>query len=648
MTTAIRVTIIGVIATCQHLSVQGSDIMTYPPDVPMATIEHRIDAVSPVRPRLFARAENFATLRKRAEGELIMERLVESVRSSATALQEVPPITRTLQGRRLLGQSRLALERIGILAMAWHLDGNEAHWRRAEQEMLAIAGFADWNPSHFLDVAEMTLAMAIGYDWLYDVLPESSRELIRNAIVENALELPLTTHTNAWWLRAHNNWGQVCHAGLTAGALAVLEDHPDLTAQTVHNAIHMVTHSMKVYEPRGSYPEGPGYWNYGTSFNVLLIDALESVLGTDFGLTQAPGFDQTGQFPHLVTAPSGRTFNYADGGSGRSVWPAVLWFGRRFDRPDWTQLEYRRIEQDYAAGRYARRLPGERLAPFTLLWLDRIPDEHATLNLPLAWHSGCPKTPVAIFRSDWNDPDATFFGLKGGSPSDPHGHMDIGSFVLDADGVRWAMDFGIESYHPIEARGMSLWNMRQDSDRWRIFRINHLSHNIPLINGQPQRVDARGPIDRFSDDTGFPFAQIDLTSVYEGQAESIRRGIALLPGGAVLIRDELEGVEPGAEIRWAMLTPADPDALGEKDLLLKQRGQTLRLLQPGEGSHWSVVPTDPPPSEWDSPNPGTRLVALFQTVPEDGRITFTVIAAPGSFSGTLPEDELLHRSLKQW
>jgi hypothetical protein len=34
--------------------------------------------------------------------------------------------------------------------------------------MLAAAAFSDWNPSHFLDVAEMTAALAIGYDWLYE------------------------------------------------------------------------------------------------------------------------------------------------------------------------------------------------------------------------------------------------------------------------------------------------------------------------------------------------------------------------------------------------------------------------------------------------------------------------------------------------
>ncbi len=105
----------------------------------------------------------------------------------------------------------------------------------------------------------------------------------------------------------------MCHGGLTAGALAVMEDEPELAARTVHNAIHNVTRSMAVYAPRGSYPEGPGYWAYGTSYNVVLIAVLESALGTDFALSKAPGFDVTGQYPGLVTGPSGLTFNYADG-----------------------------------------------------------------------------------------------------------------------------------------------------------------------------------------------------------------------------------------------------------------------------------------------------------------------------------------------
>ena len=45
-----------------------------------------------------------------------------------------------------------------------HLTGDRAFSSRAEQEMLAAAAFTDWNPSHFLDVGEMTTALALGYD----------------------------------------------------------------------------------------------------------------------------------------------------------------------------------------------------------------------------------------------------------------------------------------------------------------------------------------------------------------------------------------------------------------------------------------------------------------------------------------------------
>lgn len=58
----------------------------------------------------------------------------------------------------------------------------------------------------------------------------------------------------------------------------------------------------------------------------------------------------------------------------------------------------------------------------------------------------------------------TYVGLKGGSPSSNHGQMNTGSFALDAEGVRWAVDPGAKGCHEIESRGMDLWNRAQDSD----------------------------------------------------------------------------------------------------------------------------------------------------------------------------------------
>jgi len=41
--------------------------------------------------------------------------------------------------------------------------------------MLAAAQFPDWFPKHFLDTAEMTAALGVGYDWLFDFLSAEER-----------------------------------------------------------------------------------------------------------------------------------------------------------------------------------------------------------------------------------------------------------------------------------------------------------------------------------------------------------------------------------------------------------------------------------------------------------------------------------------
>ena len=65
------------------------------------------------------------------------------------------------------------------------------------------------------------------------------------------------------------------------------------------------------------------------------------------------------------------------------------------------------------------------------------------------------KNPVCLMRTSWKDPEALFIGFKAGSPSVNHGHMDIGSFIAEANGVRWAVDLGSQNYESLESKGMS-------------------------------------------------------------------------------------------------------------------------------------------------------------------------------------------------
>ncbi len=610
---------------------------SYPSNLSLEAVRKHIDAIKTGHPRLLVTAEGLAELRRSLSKDPLRQNLAEGVIKQADGLLNVAPIKREKQGRRLLGQSRRCVQRVLTLSMAHHLTGEMKYVKRCEKEMLAVSKFSDWNPSHFLDVAEMTFALAIGYDWLYDKLSDASRAAIRSAIVDKGVALPFNSRHKGW-VKARNNWGQVCHGGLTAGALAVLEDEPALAARTVHNALHNVTYSMAAYAPNGSYPEGPGYWSYGTSYNVLLIAVIESVMGTDFGLTKAPGFDKTGQFLSLATGPSGQFFNYADGGSGRSIQPSLFWFASRYNRPDWLLGEYDRLKRSSNSGR---------LFPLVLLWM-KTSKEASNIRMPLHWHSKG-ETPITVHRSSWTDPKAIFLGVKAGSPSANHGQMDTGSFVLDADGVRWAMDLGAEGYHGIESRGMNLWSRSQDSDRWTIFRQRNHGHNTLVIDGKLQVAKGKAPVISFSGNPKFPHTIVDLSPVYEGQARSIRRGFALLPSGEVLIQDELSGLSRGSRVRWGMITPGTPGRPDGRQIRLKQgkASMSLAILSHGKTPDWQIVDTSKPQKEWDSPNRGTAMVAFESTAPASGKLAFAVLLTPGSCRKSVA-DTLSIRPLEKW
>ena len=97
-------------------------------------------------------------------------------------------------GKRLLATSRRVLHRAQVLSLAYWM-GPDARLRdRLWRELEAAAAFKDWNPSHFLDTAEMTHAFAIAYDWLYHEWSDDQRRAIHAAIVRHGLTPGLTSY----------------------------------------------------------------------------------------------------------------------------------------------------------------------------------------------------------------------------------------------------------------------------------------------------------------------------------------------------------------------------------------------------------------------------------------------------------------------
>ncbi|MBO7679545.1 MAG: hypothetical protein J6S75_07745, partial [Thermoguttaceae bacterium] len=162
-------------------------------------IDAAVSAMSPGA-RLFYTPQRIALAKAKIDGDPIWGAYYSALENHANALLDVPPLERILEGRRLLPVSREALRRIFTLTFCAEIHPEKTEYaERALAEMRAIAQFSDWNPLHFLDVGEMTAAMAIGYDALRSRMSEEDQNLIAGAIVDKGLR-STDAKEHLWWI----------------------------------------------------------------------------------------------------------------------------------------------------------------------------------------------------------------------------------------------------------------------------------------------------------------------------------------------------------------------------------------------------------------------------------------------------------------
>ena len=587
--------------------------------------KHLPDVISMAEhPRLLLLDKDIPQIKSNVSNSREWGKIHRLILEEADKMLQLEPVERIKTGRRLLAVSREALRRIFYLSYAWRMTGDEAYSKRAEKEMRAVASFSDWNPSHFLDVAEMTLGMSIGYDWLYSRLSEDSKQAIRQAIVEKGLNPSFDDSVNDW-LRSSHNWNQVCNTGMAYGAIAVYESMPDTAKAIVERAIASIRLPMQKYAPDGAYPEGFTYWSYGTSFNVMFLSALETLFGTDYGLSALEGFLPSAVYIQNMIGPSGENFNYGDSDGGSSLNPTLFWFAEKTHDSSvlWSQPDY------LESPRKVRALRKNRLLPAIMVWGKDIDWDKISHSAENVW-VGQGVTPVASMRTSWTDSDAVFVGFKAGRAGSNHSHMDVGSFVMEAEGVRWAVDLGPQDYNSLESVGIDLWNRKQDSQRWDVFRYNNYAHNTLTFDGKKQNVNGYASVDRIGKRDDFMFVVSDLAEVYKGQIGECRRGVAIVGKTCVVVRDEMKATDSPVKFTWTMLTGADVKKVSGSSLLLSQKGKKLKLSVSSDMRDLRIT-CSPARSgnSYDADNEGITMVRVEGTIPADARRHCNICLFPG-------------------
>ena len=577
-------------------------------------------------PRLLMTLGEEEKVRTLIAGDESMAGLHNMIVSECGRIVEMPVLERVMEGKRLLHTSREALRRIFWLSYSYRMTGNEEYADRAIDEMLAVSAFTDWNPRHFLDVGEMVMAVAIGYDWLYDRMTAEERRTVRDAIVEKGF-VPAENEDYAGFYNVANNWNQVCCCGLMYGALALFEEYPEKARELIDLYVKSVPFALKVYAPDGGYPEGFNYWGYGTSFQVMMIAALESAIGTDFGLSEAPGFLESSSFVQFMTAPGGDSFNFSDARQAAFCNPALFWFaGRTGDLSRiWVERQYLDGIGDVFTDEVRSLFAEPRLLPTLLIYASGIdmdgirpPEENIRV------FQG--QNPVFIFREGWTSPDDAYLGIKAGTPKASHAHLDVGSFVYEYGGVRWSMDLGMQEYYSLEKLGIGVWDGGQGGQRWDIFRIGNESHSTLTLNGKHHILKTDVPFTEVWKENDCKGARMDMTGLFGDAAESVFRSVWLDRKNHLHIEDCIEAGSQPAELMWVMTTPAEAEILPGKGILLRKDGREMMLRVKADVEIRPQIWSNDPPHYYDAPNPGTC------------RVGFTAIVAPGAaatFSTTL-------------
>ena len=498
-------------------------------------------------PRVIMTAEDFARLRDNRENG-IYKSIAKCVLREADKTMDMPPEHfRISDGIRLLFVAQEVQRRVIYHSLAYHITGEEKYAARAVKEIEAAAAFPDFNPRHFLDCSEMTLAFGLCYDWLYDYLSEDKKKLILDTIAAKSFFAikeefdDVKEHKNAtlslrgyrWYQdKPGDNWKMVCDGSFVAAVLAVHDAIEDDFCETIlTNCFEDTYQAVRDFydEQDGTYSEGVNYWTYATRFLAFFSKALETAAGSDFGLTDYVGVARSPYWLFALSSPDYMCFNFGDAHSNRIPSPIFSWLAARYNDPALYAVRRKDIEagrtnyMDYMDAMYFRDVPYVEPS-----------------KIPLAFgHVGGDN---ASFRTDVGE-NALYAAIHLAKNHAYHGHRDMGTFVVNIGDKRFFVDLGADNYNLAPGYGMC-------------YRYRAEGHNTVIFNPSPEHDQARIAncvIHRFSDGEE-SFALSDMSEAYPGR--SVLRGMKLCRADQrIIIQDEIE-CRTEDVIRWSAHTPA--------------------------------------------------------------------------------------------
>lgn len=496
---------------------------------------------------------------------------------------------------RMYNQANVLRRKMASLGIAYQLTGDKKYFDRMWPEIEEMSTWQDLNVYHVIDAGMFGQALAYAYDMFYDAFSDEQRATVQRIIKELVLE----DFATIYWgdvprshkhTRASTNFNTFINCGIITSAVMMMDAEPDLAARVLECGLRSIEYTLKGFAPTGGWLEGPTYWDLTWRALMPIIESLSNSFGTDFGISDFQGLKDSGYYMVAAESNIGGSNNYHDSHIVKSMtsWE-YTYFGYKYGQKGLSELRKHALDNLKEF-----KLTGP--AAYDIFFYNAESTKEDMDNLPTGLLLHGPE--VVGIRKNYTKDNDFYIGAHAGNVSGYHTHNDVGTFVFDMLGERWAIDCGIEDYNITNVSGVK----EEDT-----YRRRTEGHNTLVIDNDAyynQIKNSFAPAVKFETKKRGAFVIYDLSDCYK-KSKNIQRGIAATDDfSSITLRDEVSLEKPG-ELYWFWHTNAECTIVDNKTVIMRQNGREMKLDILVEGSPYELYVMDAVPLE-ESPKPSIQ------------------------------------------
>lgn len=403
--------------------------------------------------------------------------------------------------------------------------------------------------------------LATEFDKADPVIAQRIRKEIKVRILD-----PYLQRDDYWWQafsggpdRMVNNWNPWCNSNVLITFLLMEKDQNRLV-DGVYKTMRSVDRFIDYTKDDGACEEGPSYWGHAAGKLYDYLQVLSYATGKKIDIFDQSKIRSMGEYISRSYIGDGWVVNFADASAkGGGEANLIYRYGKAVQSSELKQfaayLQKKEKEDNVHPRDVFRSLES--------LW-SAAEIEKETATTSSAAYTWYPQTEFCYLRAN-----NTFVGIKGGYNAESHNHNDVGSFVYFVHNKPFLIDAGVGTYTKFTF----------SSERYSIWTMQSNYHNLPMINGIPQKDGKNFRSKAVSFNADKKALSLDISGAYEPIAavKEWKLNYSLSSMGALTIDEKYMLTEAKAANQLNFLSAVEPKQKGAGQIQLTNDGVTVLL-----------------------------------------------------------------------